>query len=260
MKKKNFFEGSWSTYDGLNGSLTSSSQWPYLLATDKNDRFLGSDGADRLWGGKGNDLIHGGSGNDKIWGDEGNDTLRGGGGDDVVQGGSGDDRVYGNDGNDIVVGGWDNDFVYGGDGKDRVYGGHGNDRVGGGKGDDKVMGGTGNDTVIGGLGDDVLWGCGYHYYDATGAGGQEWYVGDWLYLNGRGDDVFVFQNREGEGNDVIKDWGDGDNDRIEIKGTTYSELNIYQDGAHTVIKYGEDNSITLENTLATSIDETDFIF
>ncbi len=132
-----------------------------------------------------------------------------------------------------LKGGMDDDTLTGGDGGDTLRGGKGSDTLKGGAGDDTLRGGKGSDTLIGGAGDDTLTG-------------------------GRGDDTFVFE--AGDGADTITDFGAGDEIRLDGVTGGFEALVIEQDGADTVIRYGNaGDTITLSGVSADSLDANDFI-
>ncbi len=129
----------------------------------------------------------------------------------------------------------------GGKGNDRLYGGDGDDILLGGKGADTLDGDGGNDTLYGGSGDDTL------------LGGDDTLVGHGVLLGGKGDDTLVF--RAGDGNDSI--FGLTGNDTIRIERTSGGNdktPDIRQDGFHTVIHYGDSDTITLMKIPSASLD------
>ncbi len=148
------------------------------------DKVFGGGGGDVIAGGSGRDWLSGGRGRDEIYGNRGNDTLIGGGGGDDLRGGQGGDRLLGDRHDDVLDGGDGNDALWGGTGADVLRGAKGFDRLYGQIGDDVLFGGAGGDVLAGGPGDDVVFG-------------------------GAGADEFHFAN--GDGSDVIRDFGRGDN-------------------------------------------------
>jgi serralysin len=142
---------------------------------------IGTTADDILSGNTSSNVMTGGTGNDTILGNDGNDDL---------QGNTGFDNLNGNNGNDIVRGGKDNDTVHGGQDNDFVHGNIGVDIVFGDKGDDTIRGGQDNDTLSGGDGNDFLWGD----------------KGDDALLGESGQDIFVFQQASGGGNDRVMDF------------------------------------------------------
>lgn len=159
------------------GTLVGTAASDYLHDNLGNDTLHGGAGDDRLVSGSGNDTAYGGVGIDRIELGDGNDTGRGGDGADTILGGAGRDVLYGDAGNDTLRGQDGNDFL---------FGGAGNDKLDGGAGDDRLEGGWGQDTLIGGHGQDMMIGGG----DA---------------------DRFIVS-----GNATIRDFSQGDGDRIDI--------------------------------------------
>ncbi len=201
-------------------------------------------------------------------GGAGDDTLTGGLGDDILTGGLGDDTLTGSDGDDTLTGGTasagadadflamnpgssDDDTLDGGAGDDTLDGGAGDDTLDGGTGDDTLYGGDGDDAVDGGAGNDVLFG-GRGADRLTGGRGA-----DSLY-GGNGHDIFAFS--VGDGADYINDFEAGD--IIEIAGVPggFEDLVVEQKGSHTVIRYGDGDTITLSGVSADSLDANDFRF
>ena len=143
-------------------------------------------------------------------GTDNNDTIHGATESDKIYGGNGDDYLYGNNGNDVLYGDSGNDALEGGASDDILYGGEGND---------KLYGGDGNDTLEGGAGNDYLEG-------------------------GYGDDTYVFG--KGDGADTIYDYQG--NDTIKFKeGVTKENLTFMFNGNNLSIRYGDKDSITVNN-------------
>ncbi|MBX7249994.1 MAG: hypothetical protein K1X35_13240 [Caulobacteraceae bacterium] len=231
---------------------------------DGNDTLSGGDGSDRLRGENGTDTLNGGEGDDFLWGDAGADTLNGGNGTDTacytyaatgvsinlttgVNTGEalGDtyssierfqltnqstqaDSFTGSSGNDWVAGYKGADTLNGLDGNDTLNGGAHNDVLNGGNGADKLIAGTGNDSLTGGTGADQFW-----------------------------FDVGLF------GADTITDYEDGV-DKIRITGQpgidNISDLTITQQGANVLITLPDGSTITVNNTLTSAIDASDFLW
>ncbi len=138
--------------------------------------------------------------------------------------------LHGTDGNDTLNGysataGYDiSETFYAGAGNDTVNGYDGDDTIYGEDGDDKLYGGNGDDALIGGSGND--------------------------YLNGgKGNDTYVFHI--GDGNDRIVDCENsavnGRADRIVFgKGISADSISLERSGLHLVIRYGEGDSVTVE--------------
>lgn len=232
---------------------------------------------DTIIGSKGNDSIGGYGGNDFIESAGGHDLVEAGSGDDLVLGGPGNDTVWGQDGDDVMVVGKGADLVNGGNGSDIViaYGlpavkldlnlsGYQRlsdsasvrltrvEGLGGGNGDDTLLGSDAANVLGGGDGNDLVNGKGGNDRILGGRGNDKLVGGD-------GSDVFVYFNSD-SGSDVIRDFRNGV-DLIEINTLYYNpdDARIIQDGADTVIRYGDD-SIRLLGVRASVIDENDFIF
>ena len=183
----------------------------------------------KLYGGDGDNKLHGTFSRDWIFGGKGNDILRGKGHEDYLYGGLGDDTLYGGRGNDVLFGG-DQTPRGGPDGDDTLYGG---------KGNDILLGDGGDDTLYGGKGNDVLWGN----------------KGDDLLRGGLGNDRFSF--RKGDGNDIIRDFEDGD--KIYMSGVNKVTLTDNADGnGNTVVTYDGGTITVLDVTAAALAD--DFLF
>ncbi|WP_420860573.1 calcium-binding protein [Algirhabdus cladophorae] len=216
--------GAAPTEDGgfMNGALLyGNGGHDSLTGTDLDDMLSGGAGRDDIIGGKGNDLLLGGTGHDKLSGGADRDILIGGAGNDKLWGDSGKDQLYGGNGDDTLSGGRGNDKLIGGQGEDALYGDDG---------DDKLSGGRDNDILNGGLGDDGLTG-------------------------GKGEDVFVFSTKGGT--DTVYDFEDGV-DMLQIKGASFADLTIEQDGSDTMISV-EDLTIVLKTTDAGDLTVADFI-
>jgi Ca2+-binding RTX toxin-like protein len=212
-----------------------------------DDTWSGSNGTGdhSVFGGTGDDSMASGSGDDVISGQDGDDTISTDGGNDIASGGDGDDVIdvdggdsntaSGGAGNDAIVGGGGADFLAGGEDDDAISGGGGNDMLFGQSGDDTVDGGEGNDMLFGQGGDDSL----------TGGGGNDQMWG------GDGDDVFFFDSNFG--NDVIKDFADGDSILLtnDINGSgiaTPDDVASLVSGTdtQTVITFANGNTITID--------------
>lgn len=161
----------------------------------------------------------------------GNDEIIGNAAANRLVAGDGDDWLQGNAGNDILEGGAGNDTLYGGPdgGDDRMYGGNGDDRIFGGKGDDTISGDAGDDTLSG----------------------------------GPDDDTFVFA--PGDGDDIIKDFGNG-NDNIDLSAfegiDSFDDLSVEQQEDRVVIDlsgHGSGNIVLSDFNIA-NLDASDFIF
>ena len=177
------------------------------------DTVFGGSGTDTIVGGSGFDTLRGGRGRDELFGNRGQDTLEGGGGADVLRGGGGADTLGGDRDGDVLLGGGGNDVLRGNTGADVLRGGQGADEIYGQIGDDTLFGGAGDDELAGGRGDDVLFG-------------------------GGGADTFRFA--DGDGNDVIRDFGRGD-DTVVI-----ADLGSRQDVLDAAEERGSDVLVELE--------------
>ena len=150
------------------------------------------------------DLVSLDSQNDTFFAYGGNDTVSGLGGNDVLFGNLGNDVLFGNLGNDTLYGGQGNDTVFGGQNDDAVLGNLGDDVVLGNLGNDGVFGGQGNDTLFGGQGNDLL----------SGDLGNDVLSGD------LGADRYLFG--AGSGADLILGFSQGQGDRLDFAGQTYT--------------------------------------
>jgi Ca2+-binding RTX toxin-like protein len=208
---------------------------------------------DTVYGGRGHDMISTGDDDDLIVAGRGNDIVNAGFDDDFIRGNQGNDTIYAGEGNDTVIAGSGDDVVYGGldpsfpdelnvaddagdpvpdNGDDLIFGNSGNDMLFGADDDDSIHGGTGDDYIEGGVDNDQLRG-------------------------GKGDDVFGFN--EGDGTDVIEDFGNG-GDVIDLTsmGLTFDDIFLSQDESTAVIEAG-DVTIRLENTDVDEVEEASFL-
>ncbi|MCL2791349.1 MAG: hypothetical protein FWD79_12050, partial [Desulfobulbus sp.] len=128
--------------------------------------------------------------------------------------------VFLTDGADNLTFGAENDIINAGAGNDTVHGGAGNDIMYGGEGNDTLYGDAGNDTLIGGRGNDRLEG-------------------------GAGNDTYIFS--KGDGQDTISDADStvGNIDTIKFTDVLADEISFARLGNDLVIRYGEDDSITV---------------
>ncbi|WP_297473422.1 calcium-binding protein, partial [Persephonella sp.] len=144
----------------------------------------------------------------ELEGTEGSETLSGTDGKDAIYGKGGDDVIYGRSGDDQIEGGG---------GNDRIYAGYGNDVIEGGTGNDEIHAGYGNDVIEGGTGNDILYG-------------------------GHGSDTYIFN--KGDGHDTIYDWT-GEDRIVFGEGISKSDLALFMGGNNLIIKYGNDDVITV---------------
>ena len=248
-------------------------------------------GIENVEGGLGNDTIIGDANANVISGLEGDDDLRGGGGNDTLVGGAGNDTLNGNaggadvaayvsnilgvtlsngsyvvqtarEGTDTLTNieqislngaaftirtGAAGQTVNAGAGSQIVIGDGGSNTLNGQAGADILLGGAGTDTLTGGADNDILVG---------GAGNDT--------MNGNdGNDAFVFAT--GFGADRINGFDanplDGQ-DLLDISAYGFQGLagnvTVAASGSNTLITIGQD-TITLVNVAASSIDRSDFI-
>lgn len=97
------------------------------------------------------------------------------GGDDLFGSGA-SEKLEGKNGNDTAFAGSGEDELLGGNGEDELHGGAGNDTLQGGNGKDRLFGDSGNDALIG----------------------------------GHANDQFVIDNTVNSGDDIVDDFGKGD--------------------------------------------------
>ncbi len=217
----------------------------------------GDTGDNTLFGSAGNDVIDGGAGNDYIAAGAGNDTLNGGTGSDILEGHTGADTINGGAGRDMatylnsdaaVTVDLQNGVARGGTAEGDTL--IDIEEVSGSQFNDQLMGDAAGNTLFGNEGNDLI----------EGRGGNDYLRG------GTGADTFVF--KAGFDHDVIGDFEDG-LDRLDVSGMGLSGhsmasagITISQSGGHTVIDFNTagGEQITLTNTNAYHIDDSDFIF
>ncbi len=241
-------------------NLTGSAFADRLIADNSDNRLDGGAGNDRISAFGGNDLVIGGNGNDTLEGGVGFDTLEGGAGSDTVDysalnSGIGANLINGavQTGGFLNAGGFyqggvvedslvDVENIIGTGFADRLIADNGDNRLDGGDGNDRISGFNGNDTIIGGAGDDTLEG-------------------------GGGDDLFIINANDGD--DVISGFvaGAGGGDVIELVGfganlDTFADIAAVasQSGDDTVIDLGNGETLTILDTLASSLSVDDFLF
>ena len=206
---------------------------------------------DSIVGDAGNNELFGKQGDDNISGGNGNDVIRGGDGADIIDGGSGTDTADYRDSSFGVTVNLTTNTGFGGDAEgdslisiERLWGSNRDDDLLGDSGNNVLYGFGGDDIISGGAGNDVIRG----------------YSGDDTMTGGSGRDRFGF-NGNNWGDDVITDFLSGF-DRLDLRSTTvtaFEDLTLNQVGADTLIEFGN-ASITLENVLLSTIDESDFLF
>lgn len=191
-----------------------------------------------------------------IWADRGDDS--------VLASADQATLVYGGKGNDVIRtpgpaqgmfhGGGGRDILVGCSGEDLLWGGGGGDILQGNDGDDLLRGKGGNDTLIGGNGADMLAGGGKADRLQGGDGNDR-------LTGGPGADVFVFSTQQENDSDIIRDFRPA-RDRIAMAGTEFAELDIAgaNGGADTLIRFGNGNTILLEDTHVSAVDRDCFEF
>ena len=213
----------------------------FMAGNTGSDSITGGVGDDFGFGGKDDDFLYGDEGDDELFGDDGNDIVSGGAGEDRLFGNTGDDTLSGGEGNDQLFGGKDQDLLFGDSGNDIVFGDLGNDSLFGNAGNDILNGGEGNDTLVGGLGNDRL----------DGNQGAD------VLFGGLGSDVFVLA-AVAEG-DIVVDFTDGEDTFQLPEGVTFEDLTLIQVGDATYIQLDDQLLATVEDAMAESITESDFI-
>ena len=196
------------------------------------DLFRGSTDADDITARAEIGRILSGGGDDTVRGSSLEDFIKGGGGDDVLRGRGGDDDLRGGGGSDKVIGGGGNDDIRTGGGADNGKGGGGDDMIKGQGGADRLVGGGGSDTIEGGRADDTLKG-------------------------GGGIDHFMYKT--GAGNDVILDFGSGDQIVISRGAEAFSDLSIEQQGNDVLIEFANVD-ILIKTDNVNNFDASDFMF
>jgi Ca2+-binding RTX toxin-like protein len=219
-----------------------------LQGSIHNDDLRGDNGDNTIWGNNGNDTIHGRGGDDTLNGQNGNDILMGYAGADDLDGGAGTDRAAYWTAGSAVTADLMNAAVNAGDAAGDTYtsienlqGSNHNDDLRGDAGGNTIWGGNGDDAIRGRAGNDTLLGQG-------------------------GNDTFFFE--DGFGNDVIIGFeANNDAEDIDLSAVTaivnYTDLitnHLFQVGANAVIDDLSGNTITLTNTLTTSLHNADFGF
>lgn len=132
-----------------------------------------------------------------------------------------------------------NDTITGSKGDDFIQGERGHDVINGGNGNDTLYGGSGNDTIKGGNGDDII-------YGNTG--------NDKLYGEGGNNKIIFSMN---DGNDTVY-MGKG-NDELMFGEHIFDNIHYKKSGNHLVIKYGENDSVTVNNYFSSKTKSVDKI-
>jgi len=257
-----------------------SAQSDVLIANAGDDRLIGRAGDDSLDGSNGLDMLWGGTGNDNLRGGAGDDYLSAGPGDNVLSGGSGADQLVGGTGQDtadyaassagvtITLGNqsgddwWPRASATGGDAEgdtlwsiENLIGSAYGDNLTGDNTANVLIGGNGADMLNGGLGRDTL------------AGGHD----DDVLSGGYDQDTFVF--RTGDGADTISDfddgydywWGQSQGDTIQLSIEGVENISdvlevAIQIGSHTMLDFGNGDSLMLLNTQLSILSQDDFVF
>ncbi len=287
------------TGDNFDNVLTGTAGDDQIFGLDGNDFIIDTRGRDVMDGGNGTDMVSYSNADRGVVADLTNGAYSGTYSADIyrnienVRGSNHSDRLFGTAGNNTLEGGDGNDYIDGGDGADILVGGRGSDIIKGGQGHDTVsyhessaavtidllsgwnVGGdaqgdrlSGIEAVQGSQFADVLQGD-HQYNFLQGNGGNDRLDGrggnDTL-AGGAGADTFAF--RHGSGHDTIVDFENGV-DKIDLSGmglwgnTLHTGgITVTQTGAHTVINFNASGGeqITLMNTNAYHIDDSDFIF
>jgi Ca2+-binding RTX toxin-like protein len=185
-----------------------------------------------------------------------NDTLEGNGGNNGLAGGSGNDTVsYAHAAAAVTVNlaqttaqntvGAGTDTLTG---FENLTGSAFNDTLTGNSVANILIGGLGNDTISAGGGSDRL----------DGGGGDDSLTG------GTAADIFVYAS--GGGADIVTDFSHGQGDRIDVTDVLgiFSLADIQsratQQGANTVIDFGNGDTLTLQNVTLAALVAGDFIF
>lgn len=116
----------------------------------------------------------------------------------------------------------------------------------------RVNGSGAPDYVLGRTGDDFILGRGGQ--DQLGGG-----AGEDLLVGGQSSDMFIF--RAGDGRDTIRDFDASGGGSLQdyIVADFAAVESIARDGKHTVIDFGDGDTLTLRKIKPGEIDETDFV-
>lgn len=277
----------------VEGNLTKKNT---LTGTKFNNLIVGGNAADTIKGNNGDDYITGSKGNDKLYGYEGNnkfyfskgdgnDTIYLGKGNDTIvfdEGISKDDIVLTTSGKNLIIKYSEDDSItisnylknsntasvktmqIAGEelsiadliskqgyeyalkinkGKEiegsEINGGRLNDSIIGSKGNDTINGGRGHDTIKGGNGDDlIIGGCG----------------NDKLYGEA-GNNTFIFNT--GDAKDTVY-MGKG-TDTLTFNKSSIENIHYEKSGNHLAIKYGENDTVSVNNYFSSKYKSVDKI-
>jgi serralysin len=204
-----------NSIETLKAQLAASTTALNLTGNEFGQTIIGNNGANFLYGAGGADTLQGLLGNDIYALGNGTDAVADTGGVDTITStisrslasyatierlalvGTGAVNGTGNNLANLLTGNAAANILNGGVGADLLNGGSGNDTLDGGTQNDTLLGLAGNDVLFGNLGKDAMTG-------------------------GLGNDVFRFtaksQSVVGANADVIKDFDDFGNDRIDVSG------------------------------------------
>lgn len=204
--------------------------------------------------GEGNNIIHGGAGNDEISYAVFNPNNS------VVEA----NEIYGDEGNDNI-------HVYSKD-KFKISGGSGNDVIDVSTADSEISGGEGDDEIY----VSPLRSWSYPDYVETLFGGNNEIHGDagndMIYIQGGsvdntifgdgGNDIYFITKSAGNSVTIADFEINNSNEKIVLADfdLKFSDLQISQNAADTIIDLGNDQTIILKNINASAINENNFIF
>jgi len=232
-------EGSDTVYTSVSYALQAGQEIEILRVAGSatNLTLTGNEFANQIYSSAGADTLNGGGGNDVLNGLAGADTMAGGLGNDTYYVDNAGDLVQEavGEGNDVVYTSVSYALQQGQEIETlRVAGSATNLTLTGNEFANQIYGSAGTDTLNGGGGNDILGG-------------------------GAGADTFVFNDNWGT--DRITDFQDGV-DIIDLQSITalddFSQLTIAQAGTSTQVTFAG-NSIILFNTVATNLNDQDFI-
>ncbi len=211
------------------------------------ERLIGSAFDDTLIAATTGSTLVGGVGADTLTGGAGNDTLIGGAGGDVMDGGLGTDTLSYETSRSYVQASLTSGMGFSNDAQGDTFTGFEN-----------LRGGLASDALYGNSAGNVIWGgAGGDYID--GAGGAD------VLIGGSGDDAFAIFGDSGA--DRIRDFtAGGSEDRLLISlGSDFdSSAEVLavaqQNGANTVIDFGDGLMIVLEGVLKANLNASDFAF
>ena len=153
---------------------------------------------------------------------------------DMLSGERENNQIEGLAGDDFLNGGQDDDLLDGGAGKDLVLGNKGNDTLFGRDGDDYLCGDRDDDLLDGGAGIDKL-------------------------IGGKGSDRFVL--KPGDGEDLILDYCDRDDQFLLMNDLTFTDLEFNRLGLKTqiIVAQTQESLAIVSNIEVSSLEQSDFI-